>query len=178
MFSKDNRLVGTISSLTMCGADLQPGPYLRTGPGPRAANFQGRHIKKIEIEVWYGMMGCKNTESCKKLFLNLKILPLPSQYIFSLLLFVIRNENQFPVNSTIHNFDTRQHTNFHQPSVNVTKFQKGVSNLGAKVFNMLPSYIKIESDNPKKFKFVLQKFLYKNSFNSLDEYFQFRKVKN
>jgi hypothetical protein len=24
------------------------------GPGPRAANFHGRHIKKIEIEVWYG----------------------------------------------------------------------------------------------------------------------------
>jgi len=23
------------------------------GHGPRAANFQGRHIKKIEIEVWY-----------------------------------------------------------------------------------------------------------------------------
>jgi hypothetical protein len=23
------------------------------GPGPRAANFQRRHIKKIEIEVWY-----------------------------------------------------------------------------------------------------------------------------
>jgi hypothetical protein len=23
------------------------------GPGPMAANFQGRHIKKIEIEVWY-----------------------------------------------------------------------------------------------------------------------------
>jgi len=24
------------------------------GPGPRAANFQGRHFKKkIEIEIWY-----------------------------------------------------------------------------------------------------------------------------
>jgi hypothetical protein len=23
------------------------------GPGPRAANFQGWHIKNIEIEVWY-----------------------------------------------------------------------------------------------------------------------------
>ena len=57
-------------------------------------------------------------------------------------------------------------------------FQKGLSNLGTKVFNMLPSYIKIESDNPKKFKLVLQKFLYKNSFYSLDEYFQSRKVKN
>ena len=29
------------------------------GPGPRAANFQGRHIKKIEIEVWYAeKKGC------------------------------------------------------------------------------------------------------------------------
>jgi hypothetical protein len=93
---------------------------------------------------------------------------------------MIRNKNQFPVNSEINHFDTRQHVNFHQPSVNVTKFQKEVSNLGAKVFNMLPSYIKIESeesDNPKKFKLVLQTFLYESSFYSLDEYFQFRKVK-
>jgi hypothetical protein len=29
------------------------------GPGPRAANFQGQHIKKIEIEVWY--VGGKKT---------------------------------------------------------------------------------------------------------------------
>jgi hypothetical protein len=34
-----------------------------------------------------------------------------------------------------------------------------LSNLGDKVFNMLPSYIKIEYDNPKKFKLVLQKIL-------------------
>jgi hypothetical protein len=78
----------------------------------------------------------------------------------------------------IHHFDTRQHVNCHQHSVNVTKFQKGVSNLGTEVFNMLPSYIKLESDNPKKFKLVLQKFLYKSSFYSLDEYFQSRKVNN
>jgi hypothetical protein len=34
-----------------CRAVLTHGPK---GPGPRAANFQGRHIKKIEIEVWNG----------------------------------------------------------------------------------------------------------------------------
>ena len=44
-----------------------------------------------------------------------------------------------------------------------------------KVFNMLPSYIKIESDNPKKFKLILQKFLYENSFYSMDEYFELQK---
>ena len=40
------------------------------------------------------------------------------------------------------------------------------------MFNMLPSYIKIESDYPKKLKLILQEFLYENSFYSLDEYFE------
>jgi hypothetical protein len=66
--------------------------------------------------------------------------------------------------------------NLHHPSVNVTNFQKGVSSVGTNVFNMLSSYIKVESDNPKKFKLVLQKFLYEHSFYSLDEYFKFQKV--
>jgi len=68
--------------------------------------------------------------------------------------------------SEIYHIDTRQHANLHQPSVNVTGYQKGVYCLGVKAFNMLPSYIKTESDNPKKFKVVLQKFLYENSFHS------------
>jgi len=68
--------------------------------------------------------------------------------------------------------DTRQHANFHQPSMNLTKYQKGVDYLGVKVFNKLPTYTKIESDNTKKFKFILQKFLFENFFYSLDEYFE------
>jgi len=40
---------------------------------------------------------------------------------------------------------------------------------------MLPSYIKIQSDNPKKLKLILQTFLYENSFYSLDEYFELQK---
>jgi len=89
---------------------------------------------------------------------------------------MIRNKNQFLVNSEIQHIDTRQHTNFHQPSVNMTKYQKGVYYLGFKVFNMLSSYIKIEFDNPKKFKMVLQKCLYENPFYSLDEFLNFKKV--
>jgi hypothetical protein len=34
------------------------------GPGPRAANFQGRHIKKNEIEVWYA--GTKSLSTREK----------------------------------------------------------------------------------------------------------------
>jgi len=95
-------------------------------------------------------------ENC---FFNLEILPLTSQYILSLLLFMIRNRNQFLVSSEIYHIDTRQHANFHQSPVNSSKYQKGVYYLVVKVFNMLPSYIEIESDNPKKFKLILQKFL-------------------
>jgi len=44
----------------MCGSSkessITPRPVFThgpPGPGPRAANFHGLHIKKIEIEVWY-----------------------------------------------------------------------------------------------------------------------------
>ena len=82
-------------------------------------------IFRLQKKIIRITMGCRSRDSRRKLFSNLKILPLPSQYILSLLVFVRRNKNQFPVNSTIHHFDTRQNANFHQPSVNVTKFQKG-----------------------------------------------------
>jgi len=55
--------------------------------------------------------------------------------------------------------------------VNVAKYQKGVYYLGVKVFNVLPSDIKTECNNPKKFKVVLQKFLCEKSLST------FRNVK-
>jgi hypothetical protein len=44
--------------------------------------------------------------------------------------------------------------------------------MGIKVSNALPSYIKIESNNPKRFKKILSDFLIKNIFYSLNEYFE------
>ena len=38
------------------------------GPGPRAANFQGQYIKKIEIEVWYvEKKGCPRERSLREI---------------------------------------------------------------------------------------------------------------
>ena len=61
--------------------------------------------------------------------------------------------------------------------MNLIKYQKEVYCLGVKVFNMLLSCMKIELDNPKKFKLILQKFLYENSFYSLYEYSELQKIK-
>jgi len=73
---------------------------------------------------------------------------------------MIRNKNQFQVNSEIHQINTRQHANLHQPSVNATKYQKAVHCIDVKVFNVLPFYIKAQSDNPKK----NLKHCYKNTY--------------
>jgi hypothetical protein len=93
------------------------------------------------------MMGCRRDDFCRKLFPILEILSLPYQYIFSLLLFVIKNMENFTVNSEIYEIETRQHANLHQQTVNLTKYQKGVYCMGIKVYNVLPSYI-----NPLKTK--------------------------
>jgi hypothetical protein len=83
---------------------------------------------------------------------------------------------QLLVSPEIYHVEPRQHANFHQPSVNWTKYQKGEYYLGVKVFNKLPPCTEIESHNPKKLKFILKKFLYENTFYSLDEYFEFQNL--
>jgi hypothetical protein len=42
----------------------------------------------------------------------------------------------------------------------MTKYQKGVYYQGIKIFNALLSHIKMEFDNPIKFKRILQSFLH------------------
>jgi len=108
----------------------------------------------------------------QKIISQLGNLTPPFSIYFSLLLFMIRNKNQFQVHCQIHQINTRQHATLHKPSVNATKYQKGVHCIGVKVFNMLCPYIKAECDNPKKFKAFLQKYLCENSFYSLDKYFE------
>jgi hypothetical protein len=109
-------------------------------------------------------------ESCRGLFKDLKILPLATQYILSLLLFVVLNKGYFSPNSIYHNFNTRQKNDLHLPHLSLTMYQRGVFYFGIKVFNALLSPIKDISGNPKKFKVVLKHYQL-NSFYNLDEFF-------
>jgi len=45
---------------------------------------------RLKKKIFRIMMGCRNSDSCRKLFLNSEIFPLLSQYILSLLLFMIK----------------------------------------------------------------------------------------
>jgi hypothetical protein len=113
-----------------------------------------------------------NSIKCRELFHKFGILSLPSQHIFSLLIFLSKNRNKFTANTDVHNYTTRQHINFYLPSVSLTKCQKGIGFSGVKVFNKLPQYLKEEFDNPKKFKQSLKYYLSIKTFYSLQEYLE------
>ena len=61
------------------------------------------------------MEGCGNRVSCRNLFKKSEILPLTSQYMLSLFMFVVQNKNFFLPNNENHNIDTRQRNNLHLP---------------------------------------------------------------
>jgi hypothetical protein len=116
-------------------------------------------------------MNARNRNSCRRqLFKNLKILPLNSQYIFSLLLFVAESRDLYESNSEIHNINPRFSSDLHTPTANLTTFQKGPFYFGLKVFSHLPTSIKKTSHDINQFRSVLKSFLIINSFYS-EEYF-------
>ena len=99
-------------------------------------------VFKLQKKIIRIMVECRSRNSCSKMFIKLQILPLSSLYIFSLLLFVIKNKELFTTNNEIHNIYTRQYLNFHQPSANLTKYQTQVYYMSHKIFNFLPICIK------------------------------------
>jgi hypothetical protein len=117
------------------------------------------------------MLGRRRLASCRNLFKKLKILPLMPQYIFSITMFIIKNKHQFTVNPEIHNINTRQHSNLHQPAPNLNGFKQGIYYSGLKIYNKLPPHIKELSDNPRTFEPKFKKFLYLHSLYLLEEYF-------
>jgi hypothetical protein len=106
-------------------------------------------------------LGCKSRDSCRQLFKKIQIFPLPSQYILTLLLFVVQNRNQFKAYLEVCDINARQHFDLHQPLSSLGVYYNGI-----KVFNRLPSYIKDKSDDYRDFKLTLKHFLCKNPFYS------------
>ena len=77
-------------------------------------------LQKCIIRITFGY---KSRVSCRQLFKKIQILPLPSQYILTLL-FVVKSKNQFRANLEIHYINTRQHSDLHQFLSSLVKHQK------------------------------------------------------
>ena len=104
------------------------------------------------------------------------ILPFVSQYILSLMPFVLKKKHLFTLNSENHTKSTRQFNNFYHLITNFTVYQRAVHYMGIKIFNSLPPYIKDISNIVKNFEICLKQFLHTHSFYSTEEYFQHKSI--
>jgi hypothetical protein len=125
-------------------------------------------IFKMQKRVRKIMMNVGTRESCRELLKKLNILSLQSQYILSLLLFIVKNITIFKSNLVVHTTNTRHCSDLYLPSVHLYKIQKGVYHSGVKVFNCLPPSF---SSDVRKFKAALKRFLLEVSRYTIQEYF-------
>jgi hypothetical protein len=115
---------------------------------------------------------CGNRVSCRDLFRKFHILPLTSQYLLSLFMFVVQHKDLFIASMDSHNLETRQNNNLYTLQAILPVYQKGAYYSGVKIFNKLPSNMKNVDGNITKFKTILKRFLYTKSFYTLEEYFE------
>jgi hypothetical protein len=125
------------------------------------------YIQKRIIRI---MTGAKRRASCTELFKKFNILPPASEFLLSLLSFVVDNMEKFQTNSDIHSISTRHRYNLHVPNSNLNKYQKGVYYSGIKLFNNLPPNVINLSHNIKMFKRALKDYLLSHSFYSVEEF--------
>jgi hypothetical protein len=79
-------------------------------------------------------------------------------------------------NFDIRGRNTRYGSDFHYPVSNLALYQKSTYFLGLKVFNSLPFDIKDKVHDIKEFKRLIKNFLYCNTFCTLEEYFNHKKL--
>jgi hypothetical protein len=97
-------------------------------------SYQSIKIFRMQQRVIRIIMGHGNRDSCRNVFEELKILPLTSQYVFSLLVFVVNNRVQFLINSEVHSINTRHGSNLHLPLANLDIYQQEVDHSHIKTF--------------------------------------------
>jgi len=89
-------------------------------------SHRSNSIFKIQKRIIRIITNTGSHDSCHQLFKQLQILSLPSQYIFSLLLFVNKNRGLFQSHSETHDLNTCFNHNLHLPSTNLTLVHKEV----------------------------------------------------
>jgi hypothetical protein len=120
-------------------------------PMPRKCSFCKRKL----LQLWRRTL---NLEILVGLFKKkLEIITLFSQYIYSLLLYIINNKHIFNFNNEIQEYITRSDGNLHVPILNTSKFDKGAYITYIKVYNHLSQSIKILVNDEKSwYSFLLE----------------------
>ena len=109
-------------------------------------------VFKLQKRVLRIMPGTGLMASCRGLFKKLEILPVPCQYILSLMLFIIDNPNNFRTGLEMHGLYTGSRNHLFTPDANLASVKKGITYSGIKIFNSLPNSILNHRNDRNTFK--------------------------
>jgi hypothetical protein len=123
-------------------------------------------------------MSVNTKASWQRLFKYLNILTFYSQYIFSLLLLVVKNMYLFVLNIEVHIINTHQSINLHVPSIKLAKCKNGVYYMGTVIFNHLPRNLRELLSGYIKFNSAINNLLLNQSFYLINEYLEWSWEKN
>ncbi|KAJ2953925.1 hypothetical protein O0L34_g1561 [Tuta absoluta] len=115
------------------------------------------------------LSGAKWDHHARDLFVELKILTLPSLYILEVSKLVRRNLSDFPTRADVHHYNVRGRNDLRAPHTRLKKSNSCLHTIGPKIYNKIPIDIK---SAPSEIIFVgrLKDELLKHAFYSLDEF--------
>lgn len=127
-----------------------------------------KHVFVCQKKAIRILMGVKSQESCSNLFQQLRIMTVPSLYIYCNLLHVKENLGSFTQRLSIHEHSTRNHSKLDLPSFRLSKCTDSHLYLQYKLFNKLP--ISAIGLSIGKFKTILKHWLMSKAFYKIEDY--------
>jgi hypothetical protein len=129
-----------------------------------------RKVFLTHKNILRSMLGISARTSCRKWFKKLEILPIPSLYIYSLMMFLVDNLHYFQTNSSVYDINTRYKNQLHIPSVRLSAIQRYITYSAIKIFNKLPPSISRLKKGKLVFKSAIRNYLLKHVFYSIEEF--------
>lgn len=137
-----------------------------------SSNLEFMRVFRLQKKAVRIIAKLKMRDSCKLAFENLKILTLPSLYIFETTQFCMSKCNLIR-GSDIHTYDTRGRESYRIGRHRTVAYERLPSQAGVRFYNSLPNCIK-NVTTPQVFKTKLKNALISKSFYSVVEFLEHR----
>jgi hypothetical protein len=98
---------------------------------------------KMIVTMWKRTVRIIGYVKSRNSFMRLEILPLPCEYIFTLMNSTVNNQEHFQTNSAKHIVNSSNRDHLHRPIANLPCFQRSAYYSGIKIFNNLPSIMEV-----------------------------------
>jgi hypothetical protein len=125
-------------------------------------------IFKIQKWAMRVIKGVNKRTSCRPIFKQLNILPLPCIYILELVTFTKNNLHLFKKNSDFHSYNTRFKDNLRTDKHRTTLYERGPRSAGISLYNRLPNSLTCLGG--RVFVAAVRKILIDNAFYSVSEF--------